>query len=83
MTIDKYPTKFADDPFMRAVRDVLESGVRSELKGPLMQIAEEVVDRAVDTAIAGLRTKIEAWVDSYKMENTLKIVVEKRIANDT
>lgn len=71
------PTKFADDPFMSAVRDVLESGIRRELKGPLMQIAEEVVDRAVDDAVAGLRVKIEAWMDDYKMQNTLKIVVEK------
>ncbi|MFA5898839.1 MAG: hypothetical protein WC829_06965 [Hyphomicrobium sp.] len=69
-----------DDAFLSAVTATLSAGIRSTLKGPLMEIAEAEVDKAVDKAMAELDIRIKAWMDTYDMGTTIKVIFERKEA---
>ena len=66
------------DPFMDAVARTLSEEIRGTLKGPLMDIAEAEVDKAVDRAMAEIDIRIKSWVDMQRMDTTIKIIVERK-----
>jgi hypothetical protein len=67
-----------DDVFLSAVASTLSANIRNTLKGPLMEIAEAEVDKAVDHAMVELDIRIKAWVDTYDMGTTIKVVFERK-----
>lgn len=66
------------DPFLEAVRHTLDADIREALRAPLMAQAERYVDEAVDRAMAGLKIKLDAWVDHADMSSTVRVIYEKK-----
>lgn len=71
-----------DDAFLSAVASTLSADIRSTLKGPLMEIAEAEVDKAVDRAMAELDVRVKAWVNNHDMETTIKVIFERKGATE-
>ena len=65
-----------DDAMIRAMKEVLINDTRKMLKEPLMQIAEEHIDKAVNAAVAGLEVKVEAYLKHYEMEKVYNVTVK-------
>lgn len=66
-----------DSPFLTAMRNTLEQQIHAELKGPLMQIAEEQIDLAVQQAVEALRPRVEAHLRQYDMSAEINLVIQR------
>ena len=66
-----------DSPFLAAMGQTLERQIAAELKGPIMQIAEEQIDRAVQQAVEALRPRVEAHLKHYDMTAEINLVIQR------
>lgn len=66
------------DTFISAMVNTLSDDIRAALKEPLMKQAEAYVDEAVDKALEAIKPHIEAAVNQFDMETTVKFIIERR-----
>jgi methylmalonyl-CoA mutase cobalamin-binding subunit len=67
----------ADSTFLKAVEETLRNRVRAALKGPLMTIAEEQVDAAVEEAVKAMDVSIKGYGSMERMRGTVEILLKR------
>lgn len=76
MSIQKL--NLSSDDVHAAMLRGLQDSIRSELRRRILESIEPDITSAIDAALDGFKASIESYRDPIKMQDTIRVLIERR-----